>query len=147
MGGWTRLAEADSGWDLDQSPGFLRLQVRVDAWQVLVRDAPQGSFEISTRVLFLPYSNFQTAGMVVYKDEGCNLSFHRGTCESIFEVPDLSQSNAVYFIHTDRELAEEDRGYAVGPQFPTRTDVVGEAYLRLTREGSMYTGYFSEDGE
>jgi beta-xylosidase len=145
--GWTWVKESRFGWGLHEKPGFLRIEVELDTNQVLLRHAPEGDFEISTRVLFTPFSNFQSAGLIIFQDDRHWLSFHRGMCDFITQIPEACQGNAIYFNHIDYDLGVPGEGYSIGPQFPTRTVEMSEAYLRLTRKGRTYTAYYSDDGE
>jgi beta-xylosidase len=144
--GWTWHYETRWGWNLHEKPGFLRIKVELDTHQILVRHAPKGDFEISTRVLFRPYSNFQSAGLIIFQDDGHWLSFHRGIC-TYTNIPEACQGNAIYYNHIDHDVGVPEEGYSIGPQFPTKTVEDSEAYLRLTREGRTYTAYYSDDGE
>jgi beta-xylosidase len=144
--GWTWHKEKRFGWDLHQKPGFLRVVVRLDTDQVLLRPAPDGDFEISTRLLFTPFSNFQLAGLLIFQDDEHFLSFHRGMCDYLDIIPEACQGNALYFAHADHDVGVPEQGYSIGPQYPTRTREMSEAYMRLTREGRTYTAYYSEDG-
>ena len=144
--GWRWEHESRFGWDLHRKPGFLRVEVELDTNQVLLRHAPEGDFEISTRVLFTPFSNFQSAGLIIFQDDGHYLSFHRGMCDYIEIVPEACQANAIYFNHIDHDVGVPEEGYSIGPQYPTRTIETSEAFLRLSREGRTYTGDFSDDG-
>jgi len=47
--------------------------------------------------------------------------------------------NGIYFYH-------EVQGTPIGSSFPTTTTAPDEVYLRLVRDGEVYTGYVSEDG-
>ena len=52
---------------------------------------------------------------------------------------DVCKGNAIYF-----DLAEAGKEGA--PNFATMQTNTSEAYLRLRREGTTYSGYYSEDG-
>lgn len=135
------------GWNLHEKPGFLRVKVEVGAQQLLVRNAPEGDFEIVARLLFTPYSNFQSAGIQMIQDAGHYIDLRRGMCSYIAILPEACQGNAIYFHNVDHDVGVPEEGYSIGAQFPTRVAEQSEAYLRLTREGRIYTGYFSADGE
>ena len=145
--GWKWHQDIRFGWGLHEKPGFLSVDVLLDTMQVLLRHAPESDFEISTRVLFTPYSNFQSAGLWIFQDDEHYLSFHRGMCDYIEIIPEACQGNAIYFAHVDHDVGVAEQGYSIGPQYPTRTEEISEAYLRLTREGRNYTAYYSDDGE
>ncbi len=68
-------------------------------------------------------------------------------CDYIEILPEACQGNALYFNHIDHDVGVPEEGYSIGPQYPTRTVEISEAYLRLTREGRIYTAYYSDDGE
>ena len=53
----------------------------------------------------------------------------------------------VYFDHYSREEGVPEAGYSIGPNFAMETVNQSEAFLRLIREGRVYTAYYSEDGE
>ena len=67
-------------------------------------------------------------------------------CDFIEILPEACQGNAIYFNNIDHDVGIPEEGYSLGPQFPTRTAEISEAYLRITREGRIYTGYYSDDG-
>jgi hypothetical protein len=113
---------------------------------ILLRQAPLANFEITTRVLFTPYSNFQGAGLIVYQDDNAALFFRRAMCY-LPQVPDVCVGNGLYFDNYNKDEGVPESGYSIGPNFPTQTSNPSEAYLRLTRQGRDYTAYFSEDGE
>lgn len=144
--GWMWIQEKRFGWNLHEKPGFLRIEVALETNQVLVRNAPEGDFEISTRVLFTPSSNFESAGLIILQDDRHWLSFHRGMCY-IPSIPEACQANALYYNHIDYDTGVPEEGYSIGPQYPTKTVKTSEAYLRLVREGRIYTAYYSDDGE
>jgi beta-xylosidase len=72
--GWTWMNEDTFKWNMSEKPGFLRIYLsdkgELDqAENILLRHAPEGDFEVTTRVLFTPYSNFQFAGLLIYQDD------------------------------------------------------------------------------
>ena len=79
-------------------------------------------------------------------DEDHWLQLHRGMAY----IPDATFcciGNAIYYNNIDQVLGVPGEGYSVGPQFPTKVDLLDEAYLRLTRVGKTYTAYYSDNGE
>ena len=139
--GWSWLREDPTHWNLTDSPGSLRITLQdgfialSSVKNVLVRNAPSGNFEIATFVRWTPASNFQLAGLVVYQDESNYLQFGRSFCDRA----GTCVGNGVYF---DNVVAGEGTGSGYG----TTTASQSQAYLRLRREGSTYTAYYSEDG-
>jgi regulation of enolase protein 1 (concanavalin A-like superfamily) len=113
---------------------------------ILLRHAPEGNFEITTRVLFTPYSNFQSAGLIVYQDDNAALFFRRAMCY-LPSVPGLCVGNGLYFDNYNKDEGTPEMYYQIGPNFATQTINPDEVLLRLTREGRVYTAYYSSDGE
>ena len=143
--GWEWLSEYEDGWNLDDKPGFLFIEVQVDKKQILARKVPEGNFEISTRVLFQPYHNFQQAGLIIYNDDLHFLDLVRGMAYYT-HLGEILPGNAIYFDYIDSDVAGAPY-YNVGSHFGTRVDVMDEAYFRLTRVGRIYTADYSPDGE
>jgi beta-xylosidase len=140
---WSWIREDPEHWDLSQRPGFLRIyseagslyQTSNDGTNLLVRTAPIGDFEIETRVLFTPTSNIQTAGLLVYEDDDNYLALIRAYCGFIPQC----KGNAIYF-------DQEEQGQTIGSNFVMTITTSSEAYLRVLRQGTVYTGYVSVDG-
>ncbi len=140
---WSWVREDATHWSLTEHPGFLRITTQQggllgpggDAKNLLVRDAPVGGFEIETRVFFTPTENFQIAGLLVYQDDDNFLMLGRAYCG--FVPPCVG--NGIYFDH-------EEQGNFVGSNYAMTTTLLGEAYLRIVRHGTVYTGYVSENG-
>lgn len=135
---WSWINESPDHWSLTEAPGFLRLVLQPDFTTMLVRPVPQGDFEIRTRLIFTPTTNFEMGGLVLYQDDGNLLLLGRAFCE--FGYPGCVEGNGIYFDHI------ED-GALVGDNYGMRTASTGLAYLRIIRQGSFYTGYVSEDGQ
>ena len=143
--GWEWLYESKDRWTLHEKPGFLHFEVALDTKQFLARNAPEGNFEITTRVLITPHQNFQFAGLFILQDDGHKLMFGRGF--AYFPDAECCIGNALYYDNQDKILGVPEQGYAINLLSPTKTDELDEAYLRLTREGKTYTAYYSNDGE
>lgn len=135
--GWSWIRENDALWSLDSEPGYLRivLQCARPARNLLVRDVDSDNFQITTHVLFEPTSNFQFAGLLVYQDDKNMASFGRAFCN----VKGTCVGNGIYF-----DLTQD--GQMQGSNFATDTKLKDEAYLRLDKTGSHFSGYYSEDG-
>lgn len=139
--GWTWIREEPDQWNLTENPGYLQFNVEPSYYRrnLLLRPAPEGDFEISTRVLFKPLSNFQYAGLLIYQDEDNRLRFVRGFC-FIEGNPGICPGNALYF---DSTLKSE---FSTCPGFSVVTASESEAYLKIRREGDLYSAYYSIDG-
>lgn len=142
--GWQWLGEDATHWNLTDAPGFLQIilqpcNIAADgrARNFLVRDVPDGDFQIETFVRFEPSSNFQFAGLLIYETQGKAMQFGRAFANCGF---DACQGNAIYF-----DLA--DPGAVNPPNFVTPVDEPSQAWLRLVRKGNQYEGYYSADGE
>jgi beta-xylosidase len=139
--GWSWVREDPTHWNLTDSPGSLRITLQdgfivlSSVKNLLLRSAPSGNFEIATFVNCTPTSNFQLAGLVVYQDDSNYLQFGRSFCDRA----ETCVGNGVYF---DNVVAREGGG----SKYATTPGSQSEAYLRLRREGTTYTAYFSEDG-
>jgi len=136
---WSWLNEDPSQWSLNAHAGFLRIMTDsgyVGDKNLLFQGAPTGDFEIRARVIFTPTSNFQIAGLVLYQNSGNYLLLGRAYCDA---APPGCAGNAIYF---DRV----ESGNFVGSNFVTPTTRQGEANLRVVRQGTTYSGYYSEDG-
>ncbi|GEM_PF-1092712 len=139
--GWNWEAEDPSKWTLAGEPGALQISATGSSLSVegiptnlLLREAPDGDFEISTLLRFSPQVNYQFAGLVVFESKGNALQFGRGYCDS----PEICVGDGLYFDHWNNSTA-------VNGSFATK--LWGEqVYLRLQKTGSQYSAYFSNDG-
>jgi len=124
-------------WSLDTEPGFLRIVLTGDRppRNLLVRDVTLPNFQIMTHVRFEPTSNYQFAGLLVYQDEQTMLAFGRAYCNT----PNVCVGNGIYFD------ASQD-GQPLANNFSTDTRIKDDAYLRLDKSGTRFTGYYSENG-
>lgn len=146
--GWIWLNEDRFTWNMSEKPGFLRINLSNKGLldqpeNILLRNAPVGDFEITTRVLFTPYSNFQFAGLLVYQDEEHALQYGRAMCY-LPSIPGNCVGNGLYYDHIDVDRGDE--WGSLGDNFPTSTVKTSEAYLRIVREGRTYTAFYSDDG-
>jgi regulation of enolase protein 1 (concanavalin A-like superfamily) len=140
--GWDILREDSSHCSLTDKPGSWRITLQDGAIgdaipeppaNLLLREAPSGDFEIATLVHFTPVSNVQFAGLIVYQDDLNAVQFGRAYCD----LSEMCVGNGIYFDNT----SDVSKNYA------TVTSNPSIAYLRLRREGTTYTGYYSEDGD
>ena len=155
---WELIREVPTQWSLSEKPGFLRIVldwgslittvdgvVRSDAKPpnnilLLRREFTDEDFEITTYVEFEPTRNYQLAGLIVYKDDTNGVVFGRAFCDT---PPPACSNNSIY--HDNVINGEFGENYA----YSNANKVVSEikAHLRVRREGTTYTGYYSEDGE
>jgi len=136
---WYWVNENPAAWSLTENEGYLRIRTSAYATggeNLLLRNVGPGKFVIETRVLFEPTSDFQFAGLVVFQDGENLLQLGRASCDT----PDVCVGNGIYF---DRV---QNGGFA-GDNFATQTGPpLGEAYLRLERQGVKFTAFYSENG-
>jgi len=135
--GWSWIRENDALWSLTSQPGFLRivLDSAGRSRNLLVRSVASENFQITTHVLFTPTTNFQGAGITVYQDDAIMVNLIRAYCNTA----NVCVGNGVYF---DRI----ENGSFTGSNFGTDTNLKDEAYLRIDKEGSVFTAYYSDDG-
>jgi hypothetical protein len=139
--GWSWIREEEEQWSLTERPGYLRLTILPAGYtrNLLLREAPEGRFEITTRVQFTPTSNFQFAGLQIYQDKDNFLRLGRAFCQ-IDALPGVCVGNGIYF---DNLVS----GEAISPNVKIEVGKQYEAYLKIVRDGSTYTGFYSDDGE
>jgi beta-xylosidase len=141
---WSWIREHAKDWSLTSQPGFMRITAQRggffgaggDSKNLLVQSMPVGNFEIRTRVIFTPTEDFQDAGLLVYQDDDNNFVLGRAYCDLI---PSPCVGNGIYF-------DQEEQGTQIGSNFAMTTTTTNETYLRLQRQGLVYTGYVSLDG-
>lgn len=136
---WSWVNENPSRWSLTARPGYLRLVTDsgdMGDKNLLLQEAPAGEFEVSTRLLFSPTSDFQMAGIVLWQDDDNYLALGRAYCG----LPGpLCVGNGIYF--------DKMEGGTLGQtKFATATASQSEAHLKVVRRGNDYHGYYSEDG-
>ena len=135
---WSWVNEAPSKWSLTAQSGYLRMLTdsgNIGDENLLLQETPPGEFEVSTRLLFSPASNFQVAGIVLWQDRDNYLMLGRAYCD---KGPPLCVGNGIYF--------DKIEGGEPGPtNFATTKTSQGEAYLKVVRRGSDYHGYYSTD--
>lgn len=142
--GWSWIREAPDSWSLADRPGWLSLgtgdfsllRAGGDA-PLLVHPAPDGDFEMLTRVDFAPTANFHFAGLVVHQDDDHFVALGRAFCG--FIPPCVG--NGVYLDNDEAVLGGSTETVAAGG-LPR-----GAIWLRLVRQDSTYTGSWSPDGE
>lgn len=139
--GWKWEAEDPSRWSLSKEPGALQISASGTSFSIdgiptnlLLRDAPDGDFEISTLVRFSPQVNYQFAGLVVFQEKGNALQFGRGYCNS----PGICAGDGLYFDNWKNSAPENG-------SFATKT-WGDRVYLRLQKTGNSYSAFYSNDG-
>lgn len=134
--GWSWVREDPTHWSLTDRPGYLRITIQHgdlwggynDAKNLLLRPAPSGDFEVTTRVETEPTTNWQQAGLLIYQDDNHHFRLNRSYIDG----------GAVDF------LKEERWSPAAGPHY-TVCDFT-TTYLKIVKRGTAYTGYYSANG-
>jgi len=138
LGPWWRWVNEDpANWSLTARPGYLRIIAgpgRIWERNLLLQTAPQGAYELRTRVLFNPIANFQAAGLVLWQDQDNYLRLVRAYCN----LPGVCSGGTIFF---DRI----EKGESVGGDFGTAASG-DEISLALVRRGDWVTANYSEDG-
>jgi beta-xylosidase len=138
---WHWIAEKPAYWSLTHVPGWLRITARAGgigqdtATNVLVQPAPQGSFELETKLNFRPGGNYQIAGLLIYESNHSTAFFGRAFCDN----PQCARDGYYFDMVTN--------GAWAGQNYATSAPDVDVVYLRLRREADTYTAYASEDGQ
>ena len=144
--GWKWVNEDTFAWNLSEKPGFLRIYLsdkgELDQVEnIFLRNAPEGDFEVTTRVLFTPYSNFQFAGLLIYQDDEHSIKFGRAMCY-LPGAPNCVGNGLYYDNLVMDEGVRTDEGYRAD-NYATSTVEKSEAYLRIVREGRTYTHFIA----
>jgi len=127
---------------LSKEPGWLEIMTGAghlgdgSVQNLLLRVAPEGNFELETRLKFQPRVNFQIAGLLIFESEADFIQFGRAFCD----VPAPTCAGDGFYIDmvTDGDSNPEN--------FSSAAPATDTVLLRLRREGSIFTAYTSEDG-
>ncbi|PWB69906.1 MAG: hypothetical protein C3F07_18365 [Anaerolineales bacterium] len=135
--GWSWIRENDALWSLDSEPGFLRIVLTGDRppRNILIRDVTSENFQIITHIKFKPTSNYQFAGLTIRQDDDTTVSLGRAYCNT----QNVCVGNGIYFDAVQN-------GQWTGNNFGTDTQMKDEAYLRIDKNKSTFTAYYSENG-
>jgi len=147
--GWTWFPDDSAAGSLTEVPGWLRLPLSSGSFvtppppssprpapSVLLRPAPQGDFDVQTRLRVTPTENFQLAGLALMFDDTSVLQFGRGFCEGF--PPCVG--DGLYFDNIRF-------GMALGDNFATTSAGAAEVTIRLVRRGDTYTASYQSEGE
>lgn len=136
---WQWIREKDKYWNLTKNAGWLEIMARSGnigdstISNMLVRPAPEGNFELETQLKFKPAGNYQIAGLLIYESAENHIVFGRAFCSAPACVGD-----GYYFdFISDGNFTPEN--------FATKAPETDTLYLRLLRQGDIYTAYGSED--
>lgn len=132
---WSFLNPVTANWSLTAAHGRLRLTSDGSSFgaggtasNVVLQRAPDNDFEMVTRVYGKPSATNQVAGLLVYVDSDHYLRMVR------------KRGNAGNVFIFGREIVDTLTDSSTA-------DTVGSlAYLKIARVGTVYTGYYSDNG-
>ena len=138
--GWSLLNEDPAAWMIT-ADGQLQITASDASLlgtenglsNLLLRNAPEGDFDILTWVVAAPSVNFQQAAIFIYEDEDNFVSVNKGFCGPC-------GGTGVYM---DSEVDGDFLSFGVN-RYPTSALGI---YLRLAKRGNIYTSFFSFYGE
>ena len=158
-GTWLWLGEDPTSWSIEQVGGnsYLRLEMTSDSGilcalntnhnlLLLRKPIPDGSdFTAETMVIFDPQQNFQGAVLLAYQDDDNFVAVNRGFCDPAYGCV----GDGVYFDEEADGCCFCIPGFRTAvPLFDAAGSIGVEVpvWLRITREGSVYSAYFSLNG-
>jgi beta-xylosidase len=132
---WSWVREVPSHWSLTASSGKMRIITQPGTFMgpssnnqknLLLLQAPDGDFELITKVSIDPSANFQHAALIVYQDDDNYVEINRS----------FTGGDAIHF--------DIETGGAIS----TTAGVSNSATtlcLRITRTATLYGGFYSTD--
>jgi formylglycine-generating enzyme required for sulfatase activity len=142
--GWAWIRAEDGQWDLVSISGSGYLEVSLTSAAQVDMEGPETlllrwiegqNFELITRMLFQPTRNYQRVGLVIYENRDNYVALVRG-----YANDDPLPGNALY-------LENKIESQASFWNFGQKVSSPFHIYLKLRREGDLYTGFYSTDGE
>ncbi|MCJ7659835.1 MAG: hypothetical protein MUO67_11850 [Anaerolineales bacterium] len=132
---WSWIGEEPTMWSLTANPGYMRLTTHTEGGQnFLVQPMPGGDFMVETHFFAEPLDNFQNAGILLYLNDDNHLSLIRAYCGYC-----PTGGNGIYFDHVSE-------GGFVEPNYAMVFTPNDEAWLRIVKQGTTYTGFVSANG-
>lgn len=134
---WSWIKEDPTHWSLANNPGFLQIITQnggifsATYHNLLVKDAPSEDYRITTKATISPTEDFQGASIIVYSDDNNYIRLGRR-----FASP--ASGDEVNFRHESNDVLVEHI-----PVIENATTL----YLRITKEGNVYSGFYSVDGD
>lgn len=131
---WSWLNEDPTHWSLTNSPGFLQITTQTGGifsgayHNLLLTEAPSEEYQITTRVTISPTETFQGASIIVYGNDDNYVRVSRRFANAGDEINFRHESNDTVLVN-------------IGVSETATT-----LYLRITKEGDLYSGFYSIDG-
>lgn len=138
---WSWVREDAANWSLTAVPGSLQINAaggyvaQHTNFNVLLRAAPAGNFQIETQIKFTPQDNYQFAGLIIYESDSDFIQAGRSYCRTYECVGEGLYMN--YY----------KQGHPVKPDFGQSYREIDPVLLRLTRQGTVYTFEASTDAK
>ena len=139
---WQWIRENTKEWSLTNHPGWLEIQAgsghvsESETENLLIRQIPEGNFELETKLMFEPVTNYQFAGLLIYESEADFIQFGHAYCVN----DPKCVGDGLYLDNTVGGV------FVIGDNYSTPAPDTKTLYLRLRREGNIFTSFFSEDG-
>jgi hypothetical protein len=138
---WYWIREDHTHWNLDKRPGWMQIITQAgeiwrghgpDVKNILLQDFPDSlpSFEIATKLSLNPIVNWQSAGLIFYKDDSNYVVLFYGY-HTEYGGKCVRFQSEEKDVNSEMEIALNEP-----PQF---------IYLKIVKVGDDFTGYFSSD--
>lgn len=133
---WSWVRPDGANWSLTANPGYMRIatqpgelfQTTNTAKNLLLRNAPDGDWTISTKLTYSPTAGNQQAGLIVYLDDDNYVKLVRG------------------YTTSDRISFQKETAGAFDNLYEVNGVTAGTVYLKLAKSGTTYTAYYNTDG-
>ena len=135
---WSWVREDNTHWSLTAAPGYMRITTQGGdiygtgntAKNILTQNAPSGDWSIVTKLTFpaKPSVNYQQSGLIVYQNDDNYVKLIR--------------------IYSGGNKFEYCKEIAAAASYEQVADNLTETtvYLKITKSGNNYSGYYSVDG-
>ncbi|WP_248616790.1 ThuA domain-containing protein [Paraoerskovia marina] len=128
---------ANGSLEIDTSPTDIYQGGNTDVPNIILQDQPEGDWTVETVVDGSQFAEqYQQGGLILYEDD-----------DNYVKLDYVTDNAAGSPVAGRIELRSEVAGAIVNPQ-PGATNLSGDVwFLRLTKEGTTFTGSYSTDGE
>jgi len=138
---WQWFNEDPTRWSLTASPGNLRIIGSAgDMWStcnnptnLLLQQAPDGDFEIQTKVSIHPTTDYQQGGLIIFEDVDNYVKL------DVLWSDGSGGENVEFILEKNGEV----------PSYPWpffTVDLEKPAFLKIIKSNTTYTGFYSPDG-
>jgi predicted amidohydrolase YtcJ len=141
--GWSWVREKPDAWSLSGRPGWLFMDTAQGRMLFAGGDAPlllrpvlEGDLQATVVLDMHPTQDFQSAGLILYQDDDHFVALSRAFCGAAACLGD-----GIYMDDDQRAMSGGFPDNAVGG-LPAE----GPIYIKLVRQDTLITGYWSADG-